>query len=474
MVQCKICGNMFKNLFGLSKHIKRKHNITSEEYYLKYIGTVGKCGFCGKETKFKNLIHGYQKYCNLQCSNNSEERKEIFKKSYQKNDMNLVKEKRKNTNLIRYGNEIANRNDTIKNRSRDRFLQGQFKKKLQYLKNYDLEVLSDLTEATQYTILTFRCLRCKRIFTGTLANIIQRIYKCYCRKPKTGSINENKLKEIITEKISSDKLIFNEKLNGYELDIFIPEKQIAFEYNGLYWHSEKILQDPVNYHQKKKDSCKGNGIRLIQIFEDEMIEKEEILKNRVFHILGFESKRVFARKCIIKEVEYKIKKEFLEKNHLQGNDIASINIGSYYNNELVAIMTFSKGNISKGSKYIEGEWELSRFCTKNGIAVIGVASKLLSYFKRNYEWSRIYSYADCRWSDGNLYYKLGFNLEYKTKPNYWYTKDGLKRIHRFNLRKRKDEPKHIPEWLLREREGFYRIWDCGNYKFSMINNGGLE
>ena len=73
---------------------------------------------------------------------------------------------------------------------------------------------------------------------------------------------------------------------------------------------------------------------------------------------------------------------------------------------------------------------------------------------------------------GNLYLQLGFNLEHITKPNYWYTKDGLKRIHRFNLRKRLDEPKDIPEWLLRQNEGYYRVWDCGNLKFSTINDGG--
>jgi len=68
-----------------------------------------------------------------------------------------------------------------------------------------------------------------------------------------------------------------------------------------------------------------------------------------------------------------------------------------------------------------------------------------------------------------LYKKLGFQLEHITQPNYWYTK-GFGRIHRFNLKKRPDEPKDIPEYILRLKEGYTRIWDCGNLKFALENN----
>jgi hypothetical protein len=132
-------------------------------------------------------------------------------------------------------------------------------------------------------------------------------------------------------------------------------------------------------------------------------------------------------------------------------------------------MTFSHGNISKGSKNIENIWELNRFCSNYNYHIPGIASKILSYFKKNYEWKEIFSYADRRWSDGNLYYKLGFELDLTTKPNYWYVK-GLNRIHRFTLRKKSEEPKDIPEWVLRSKEGYHRIYDCGHYKFVLINN----
>ena len=96
--------------------------------------------------------------------------------------------------------------------------------------------------------------------------------------------------------------------------------------------------------------------------------------------------------------------------------------------------------------------------------IVGIASKLLKYFERNYIWTRIFSYADRRWSDGNVYYKLGFKFTGKIKPNYWYIKNN-KRKHRFSLRKLKGDPKDITEWELRKSQGWNRIWDCGNLRF---------
>ena len=56
----------------------------------------------------------------------------------------------------------------------------------------------------------------------------------------------------------------------------------------------------------------------------------------------------------------------------------------------------------------------------------------------------------------------------ETPPNYWYVK-SLKRIHRFSLRKRPDEPKDVSESILRAEEGYVKVWDCGHLKFVMQN-----
>jgi hypothetical protein len=208
---------------------------------------------------------------------------------------------------------------------------------------------------------------------------------------------------------------------------------------------------------------------LIQIFEDEWLFKKDIVKSRLKHILGLAPTiLIHGRKCKIQEINSKIKNDFLDKYHIQGNDRCIIKLGAFYNNELVSVMTFSSGNIAKGSFKEDGVWELNRFCSNHEYRIPGIASKLLAYFKINFEWKEIFSYADRRWSNGNLYYKLGFQLDSITKPNYWYVK-GYRRIHRFNLRKRIDEPKDLSEFKLRDSEGYLRIWDCGHLKFAMKN-----
>lgn len=254
-------------------------------------------------------------------------------------------------------------------------------------------------------------------------------------------------------------------INPLELDIIIPSKNIAIEYNGLYFHGEKNGKKNKKYHLEKLDKCSQIGYRLITILEDEWITKSNIVKNRLKHILSNE-KGIYARKCQIVEIPQGLAKRFVDQYHIQGYSNCAIKLGAYYGNELVAVMTFSKGNISKGSSTKLGVWELNRFCVSR--PVIGIAGKLLKYFEVNYKPNEIFSFADRRWSDGNVYNKIGFTFVCYTQPNYWYFKDNKKRLHRFNFRK--DKIKHLgtenqTEWEIMQEQGYDRIWDCGNIKF---------
>jgi hypothetical protein len=92
--KCSVCGKICKDLFGLTSHINRKkdHNLTTKEYFDKYLkkDTDGICKLCGKDTKYKDFITGYNEYCSEKCLMNSEEMKEKIRvgmknsKSYQK------------------------------------------------------------------------------------------------------------------------------------------------------------------------------------------------------------------------------------------------------------------------------------------------------------------------------------------------------------------------------------------------------
>jgi hypothetical protein len=222
--------------------------------------------------------------------------------------------------------------------------------------------------------------------------------------------------------------------------------------------------------------CENVGYRLITIFEDEWINKTDIVKSRLSNILDFDfNKSLYARKCIVKNINSTEARNFIERNHIQGYINSSIKIGAFYKDELVSVMTFSKASISKGSKHAEGLWELSRFCSSGKI--VGIASKMLSFFKKNYEWKSIFSYTDKRWSNGNLYEKIGFDLIKHTKPNYWYVNINqssiVERYHRFNFRKNilSEKLQHFDSNLTEVENmrlnGYDRIWDCGNIKYIM-------
>ena len=256
-----------------------------------------------------------------------------------------------------------------------------------------------------------------------------------------------------------------------EIDILIPSLNIGIEYNGLRWHSEQFGKDK-NYHLNKTLQAEKEEIKLIHIFEDEWIYKKEIVKSRLLNLIGKTPNKIYARKCEIREISYKESSKFLETNHIQGNVVSKYRIGLFYNNELVSLMTFGGLRRNLGSTSEEGKYELLRFCNKLNTTIIGGASKLLFYFEKTYKPKEIISYADRRWSEGNLYKQLKFEFVSNSSPNYFYINNN-KRENRFKYRKSElikiGFDKNKTEKQIMEEEGFYRIYDCGTIKFSKVH-----
>lgn len=257
-------------------------------------------------------------------------------------------------------------------------------------------------------------------------------------------------------------------LKGKELDIYIPEKKLAIEFNGSYWHST-IFKDKL-YHQQKTLECAYKGIQLIHIFEYEWLnEKTQAqIKALLKAKLSNEYKRVYARNTIVREVDGKQSKEFLEKYHLQGNVNASINIGMFYENELIGVMTFSKPRYDKNYAY-----EIIRLCYKDNIKVIGGTEKLFKYFIKRYKPDSIMTYADISKFTGNVYTRIGFKLvEDKciTVPNYiWTYPNNNEVLKRYSTQKHKLLEQGLGEYGNTEDEimtnlGYMKIYDSGNLK----------
>jgi len=374
-----------------------------------------------------------------------------------------VKEKIKATCMERYGVEYANQAQKVK----DKIYKNRAKTYLNKFKEQDSNILD-----YDGNILTIHCNECGKDYSITPALYDLRIRNhtklCTCCNPLNcrTSNYENDLYSYI--KTVSDMPVERNKygiIDKYELDIYIPERKLAFEFDGLYWHSE-IYKEP-NYHLNKTILCESRGIQLIHIFEDEWVYRQDIVKSRISGLLK-KNKTVFARKCIVKTVSYKESELFLNENHIQGNCSSSYRYGLYYNDVLVSLMTFGK------SRFNIGEFELLRFCNKLNINVVGGASRLFSHFlKEHPEINVIISFADRRWSIGNLYEKLGFNKVDITKPSYYYVQEQS-RFNRLKFQKHKliemgYDPKLTEHEIMQNRK-IYRIYDCGNlkYKFTRI------
>ncbi len=289
--------------------------------------------------------------------------------------------------------------------------------------------------------------------------------------PKCSRLNSNEEKELSNFIMEFDKscILSDRKiLEGHEIDVLSTDNNIAFEFDGLYWHSDKYCDNM--YHLNKTIKSEMKGIKLYHIFEDEWLNKKNIVKSKIKSILGKTDYRIFARKCKIKKIDSKTLKDFLDFNHLQGNINSSYRYGLFYNDELVSVMSFGSLRKSLGSKNDEKTYEMLRFCNKLNTTVVGGASKLLKHFIREVHPKRIISYADRRWSNGNLYIKLGFKHTHDSRPNYFYI-IGHKRENRFKYRKdvlvkQGFDPSKSERQIMQER-GIHRIYDCGSMVFEM-------
>jgi hypothetical protein len=253
-----------------------------------------------------------------------------------------------------------------------------------------------------------------------------------------------------------------------ELDIFLPDFKLAIEYCGLRWHQSTDQSFGVRprYHLDKLRQCIEKDIKLLTIFENEWLGSKQLIKSIIKNKLGFSDRKIYARNTELTELSSQQYREFLEENHLQRFASARVKLGllEKSSGELLSVAGFGKSRFNK--RY---DWELVRYANKINCSVVGGASKLLKQFENQYLPQSLVSYADRRYSEGNLYKKLGFQLVGNSLPNYFYYKDNSLILHsRIEFQKHKLEKKlPIYDSNLSEKEnmknnGWYAIYDCGN------------
>ena len=328
-----------------------------------------------------------------------------------------------------------------------------------------------ISSNTTHDIFTLKCPKCNTIINNILRQNINYHYRNktdIC--PKCGyndKFRSNFEKDVVNEILKFYKYDVqqNRQYLGLECDIICPKNKIAIECNGLYWHSE-LFKDKF-YHQNKKKLIEEKGYNLITIWEDDWNDtiKKQIIISRLKSKLNSIENKIYARKCIIKEIDGKYTKQFLEKNHLQGYAPSSINIGLYYNNDLVCLTTFSKNRKSiSGNR--EG-YELIRMCNKINTEVIGGFSKLIKYFINVYNPKALYSYSDLDWvkMNNNSYEKIGFGILKITTPDYKWCVKGIRKnrllFQKKNLINQGYDSSKTEIQIMHENK-FYRIFGTGN------------
>ena len=450
-----------------------------------------KCLNCGQPVEFRGtLVKGYHKFCSLPCANESGLLDELAKKrTLEKHGVSYYTEhkdfisKVKKTKLIKYKDENYNNKEkalaTKETLYGNKNFNNKGKSKLTLRKNL-LDRLKSVTNDSliKYDIedsnISLRCVSCDGIYEiyNTLFNYRTNynIKLCTICNPinSTDSYHEDELYQFIKELLPNNIILREDRqlISPFEIDILLPELKIGIEFNGLYWHSNKHVNN--NYHLNKTKNCRLKDFDLIHIFEDEWIYKKEIVKSIIKSKLGLNNNVIYARKCIIKEVDYKLSKSFLTENHIQGCTNSKYNIGLFYNDELMSLMTFGPLRKALGSTAVDGNFELLRFVNKLNTTITGGFSKLLKYFISNYQPKSILTFSDNRYFNGEVYNKNGFKYIGETKPNYWYIV-AHKREYRFKYRKDvlvKDgyDISKSESQIMSDR-GINKIYDCGNKKW---------
>ena len=250
-----------------------------------------------------------------------------------------------------------------------------------------------------------------------------------------------------------------------ELDIWVPEKRFAVEFNSLLGHSEDAGKTKwVHYNLWK--SCKENDIQLVQVWEDEWINNPGLIKRMLAHKMGVnQGDRTYARQSVIVELSTQDANTFLDTYHIQGSVDGSIRFG-LVNREgvLVAVIVFK---VEPGTN--AETLNLLRFATSQ--PVVGGFTKLLKHVEKIYNPSAIVTFSDNMVSDGALYKNNGFVAVKELHPDYKYVTGG-ERIHKFRyrLKRFRNDPDLLWDETLSERElarlnNLPRIWDAGKTKW---------
>lgn len=454
--KCELCGKEFTSLSSTQKYCNDKH--------------YRPCPVCGKDVEINTSHVSLITCCSQECSNKLREK----------------------TCMDKYGVPVASQSDTARAKLSIASINSQSQRQQTCIKKYGVKHYVQLPEARQRLSEVIKseenqakmkatmrerygvdyAMQNKELAKKQSDTILQKYDKPYYCLTKD-YINHNKFMISKKNKHIGQLLIDNGHSIEYEFnledklyDIAIHQTKTLIEINPTYTHNVvknhygKIIDK--NYHINKTKIAEKYDYRCIHIFDWDNIDKILLLLKQ--------KEIIYARKCVIREIDVNTTNIFENLYHLQGKcNGQRVCLGLYYNGELVEVMTFGKPRYNK--KY---EWELLRLCTNSSYKVIGGASKLFKYFVIYYNPKSIISYCDLSKFNGSVYEKIGMKLDDITEPNKIWSKGNKKITNNLLLSRGYDQlfnasfGKGTSNEELMINDGWLPVYDCGQARYTWV------
>lgn len=475
-VDCAVCGHHEERPWHFSRHVLTNHGLTAKQYTVKYLrgGKEPLCIECGAQTRY--CTFAYKDYCkehSYLAESKGGKIGGVIKKTWNKDKTKETHVSLAQMSEARMGekNHFFGKKHTEEakqsNANKHRLSEAEFNRRI----NSRPERFKCISSYTDYRFrqgqkLLFQCQECltagrQTIIEHTLFNF-ERNPICNICHPG-GSKEQLEIADFI--KSLGFDVIYNDRtaIAPKELDIFIPSKKLAIEYNSFYYHSYSENDKRKDRHYEKTAASENVGINLVHIFQDEWLSKHEIVKSMISHRLGVVKRRIFARKCSVKEIDKHTAKTFLDANHIAGIVPAFCHLGLFLNEELISVLSLRR---PFNKKYrTENVAEIARFASALNTSVVGGLGKLMKAAMQkciNVGFHGILSYADLRYGRGHCYERVGLQYIGRTGLSYDYN-DGTRRMGRAKYQAQHGKS----EIEVANDAGVKRIYGCGSNIYMM-------
>lgn len=340
------------------------------------------------------------------------------------------KQKIKQTNIDRYGEEHWMQNSLSSSHAKEKSIQSKIEKGS--IKTYKGKTMSEWAQEKDMS------------YSSVQHSVKNKGIEIIDDLKKGRTLIESKVENILTDlnvKFNFGKYLKNTK---YKPDFQMEDDKLIIECNGIFWHSDKVV-DNKKYHKEKQTKYKAEGFDSLFFLENEILNKPDIVKSIILNKLKLNKEKIFARKCKIVNLSKKEASDFFQENHLMGNG-SGRTYALKKDEKIVAAVQVRW--VSKAEMLLD----ISRFCTKNEASVIGGYSRLISHVEKIEQPKTIQTFVDKRYGSGKYLKEFGFELKNEDLSFSW--TDFKNTYHRMNFPGNSGYEK-----------GLYKIWDCGQAKW---------